>query len=104
MRRAVNADADGSFVNCFPRLNLVDRSHLVYPARLKNLLPSGENVVQRLLEMRRRFGELASHLLDVLLIALFDLFTEELLERAIANALVSTLREVDDQIGDERAT
>ena len=44
--------------------------------------------VQRVLKMRRRFGELPPDLIDVLLVALLDLFLEELLQRAVAQAFL----------------
>ena len=56
-----------------------------YPvSRLEHSLAAGEQVIQRVLEMRCRFGEFATNLCDVLLVALLDLVLEELLERSIA--------------------
>src|SRR5688572_17818722 len=50
-----------------------------HPATTKlsseHFLPARENVVQRILEVRRRFGELLPDLVDVLFVALLDLFT-----------------------------
>ena len=56
-----------------------------YPdPRSKCLLTTREQIVQGLLKMRRRFRELATNLLDILLIALLNFVFEELLQRAVA--------------------
>jgi hypothetical protein len=52
--------------------------------------------------VRRTLGELAAHLLDVFLVALLDLLAEELLERSIAQPFLALLREVGDDVRDER--
>src|SRR5687767_5716940 len=53
--------------------------------------------------MRRSFGELLPHLVEILLVALLDLLPEDLLERSIPDRLVTLLRLVGDHVGDERA-
>src|SRR6185503_13441273 len=71
--------------------------------RLERLLTAGENVVERLLKVRRRLRELASDLRDVLLVALLYFLLEELLQRSVADALVALLRKIGDEIGHESA-
>ena len=75
-----------------------------YPnARSEYFLATCEQIVQGILEVRRRLGELASDLRDVLLIALLNLILEELLQGAITQTFLSLLRKVRNQIGDERS-
>src|SRR5215218_8190913 len=62
---------------------------------------AGQHVVQRVLEVRRRIGELLPDLLDVFLVALLDLLAKELLERAGAEPFLALLRMVGDDVGDE---
>ncbi len=58
-----------------------------YPV-LKDALSPGENVVQRILEVRRRLSEIAPNLFHVLFVRFLDLIAEELFERTVAIALV----------------
>ena len=70
------------------------------PERLaKDLLSAGENVVERFLKMRRRLGEFAAHLIDVFLVALLDLFAEELQLRVPSPAFVAALQKYTTEIG-----
>src|SRR5688500_3785482 len=79
--------------------------HLLYPApvALEHLLAVRQNVVQGIREMRRRFRELASDLIDELLIALPDLLAEEILQRSVSQPLLLLLRKVGDEVRDQRA-
>ena len=61
-----------------------------------------ENLVQRILKVGRRIGELLSDLIDILLEALLDLLAEEIFERAVTQTFVAPLRKVGDEVGDER--
>lgn len=70
--------------------------------RLEEPLPAGEDLVQCILKVRRRIGKLLSHLIDVFLEALLDLLAEEIFERSIAETFVPSLREICDEIRDER--
>ena len=45
---------------------------------LEDLLAAGENVVERVLKMNGRLSELAADLIDIFLVALLDLFSEQL--------------------------
>ena len=58
----------------------------LYPVarRSEDLLSTRENIVERILKVRRRVRELTPHLTKILLIALLNLFFEQLLEGAIA--------------------
>src|SRR5688500_5326753 len=71
--------------------------------RLEELLPAGENFIERILKVRRRLGELLPHLIDVLLVALLDLLAKELLERPIAQPFLPLLRKVGDDVRYQRA-
>ena len=48
--------------------------------------------------MRRGFSEVLAHLIDILLIALLDLFAEEILERTVAQTFIATLRKIRYQV------
>ena len=64
---------------------IAERRTANYPVfPLKHFLAAGEQVIQRVLKMRRRLGEFATDLRDVLLVTLLDLVFEELLQCAIA--------------------
>ena len=83
------------------------RSHVVHATRasaacvvLEHLATGGENLVQRILKVRRRIRELSADLIDVLFATLFDLFFEKLAERAVAQAFLAPLRKVGHEIGD----
>src|SRR5688500_386123 len=71
--------------------------------RLEELLASGENLVERILKVRGRLGQLLPHLIDVLLVALLDLLTKELLESAVAESLFTLLRKVRNDVGHQGA-
>jgi len=70
---------------------------------LEHRLPAGEDLIERVLEVRRAVRELSSHLLDVFLIALFDLFGEQIAQRAGAQPFFAPLWEIGHEVGDERA-
>jgi hypothetical protein len=70
---------------------------------LKQLSPAAKDLVQRVLKMRRTFGQLAANLLDEFLVALLDLLAEELSQRAIAQAVLLLLRMIRHQVRDQRA-
>src|SRR2546423_10861814 len=72
--------------------------------RLEELLPPCEHVVERVLEVRRRFGELAPDLLDVFFVALLNLFAEELFQGAVADPLFALAGKVGDDVGYERSS
>ena len=74
-----------------------------YPARSEHFLPAGEDVIQRVLKVRRGFGELATDLLHVFLVALLNLLLEELLECAIPYSFLALLWKVGNEIGHERS-
>src|SRR5690348_1878571 len=62
-----------------------------------------EHVVQRILKMRGALGELASHLVDVFLVALLDFLAKELAQRAVAQTFAVFVGEVRDDVGDQCA-
>src|SRR5512140_1894225 len=72
-------------------------------SELEDLRPAREHVVERILEVRRILGELLPHLLDVFLVALLDLLTKALAQRALALSLCVTVGKVGDDVRDERA-
>jgi hypothetical protein len=80
-------------------------SHLLrltsYLSPSKDLASTGEDLVQRLAEIRGGFRHLASDLFGVFLKALLYLVLEELLEVAVAQALLPFAWVVDHHIGDE---
>src|SRR5690554_3775289 len=59
-----------------PSTNKPRRPHPATSAESENLLSLGQDLVQRIPEIRRRASHLQPHLLDVLLPALEDLFLE----------------------------
>ena len=64
---------------------IAERRTANYPTfRLEHFLATSEQIVQCILEVRRRLGEFATDLRDVFLVALLDLILEELFQRAIA--------------------
>lgn len=64
---------------------IAERRTANYPiSRLKHLLATSEQIIQRVLEMRRCLGEFAADLCDILLVALLDLVLEKLLECSVA--------------------
>src|SRR5207244_5518737 len=65
------------------------------------LVSPGEDFVQRFGPERRALGDLAAHLLDVLLPALLDLVLEELWQCAVTQPLLPLLRMIHDEIRDE---
>ena len=69
---------------------------LLYPASAagEDFLAARENIVERILKVCRGFSELLSDLIHELLIALLDLFFEELLERAVTQSFFFLLWEV----------
>src|SRR2546425_13075969 len=69
----------------------------------EHLVAARQDLVQCFGPERRGLGEIRTHLLHILLPALFDLVLEELQQRAVAQALLPLLRMVHDQVGDERA-
>ena len=71
--------------------------------RLEELLAAGEHLVESILKVRGCLGELLPHLIDVLLVALLDLLTKQLLERAVAQTFFPLLRKVCNDVGHERA-
>src|SRR5690606_3944452 len=68
----------------------------------ENRLPSCQDVVQRLAEVRRRFGRLLADLRDVLVPALHDLVAELAPQRAGRERLLAPLRMIRDDVADER--
>src|SRR5690606_36309611 len=69
---------------------------------LENALPACQDVVQGVLEMGGRLGELLSDLFYVLLIALLDLFLEALTKRSVSKAGLPLLWMVGDHVGHQR--
>src|SRR5678815_1540087 len=65
---------------------------------LEHRLTAGEDLVERVLEVRGAVGELAPHLFDVLLVALFNLFREQIAQRAGAQSFVATVREIRHEL------
>ena len=65
---------------------------------LEDLLTPSEDFVQRIAKMVRRLGELLSNLVRVFLIALLDLFPENLLQRPVPHAFVPLRGEVGDEV------
>ena len=82
----------------------VEPPRVPFQLLLEHLLAPGKNVIQRILEVRRRLGELFADLLDVFLVALLDLLAEELFQRAPAHALITLLRMIGHHVGDQRAS
>ena len=66
-------------------------------------MSAGEKIVEGFLEVRGVLRDLAADLIDVLLVALLDLFPKNLLERAVAEPFFSLLWEVRDHVGHERS-
>src|SRR5512146_2881643 len=97
--------ADGSSVihPCLLQDSGTRQRRIPRATRSEALLTAGEDLVERLLEMRGRVGELLPDLLDVFLVALLDLFTEELTQCSGSESLLATLRVVRHEIGYERA-
>ncbi len=73
------------------------------PTDLEKLFSACENVVQRILKMRRGPGKVASNLVDILLVALLDLVAEQSLESPVAQSLGVASRVVGDNVRHERA-
>lgn len=70
---------------------------------LEQLPSAGEHVVQRVLEMRGGFGEVAPHLIQIFVEALFDFVAEERFERPIAQPFRMFGGVICHDIGNERA-
>jgi hypothetical protein len=63
---------------------------------------AGENLVERVLEVRCRLGDVAPDLLDVLFVALLDFLAEQLTECTVSQPFVAFLRMVRHEVGNER--
>jgi len=90
-------------VLCSKDSHTTDAVYTARPGRSEQPLSPGQDVIKRILTVRRRISEVLADLIDVLLLALFDLLAEQVLERPIAKTFVATLREVCDEVRDERA-
>lgn len=77
--------------------------HLLDPAPVsfEDFLTVRQDVVQSIGEMRRRFRELASNLIDELLIALLDFFAEQIFQRSLPYPLLLLLWKIGDEVGDQ---
>src|SRR3954462_1149243 len=75
---------------------IAQRCALLYPALAtrEDLLAVREDVIQGILEVRRRLRKLLSDLPHKFLVALLDLFLEQLLQRPIAQSFFLLLREI----------
>ena len=75
-----------------------------YPGagRSKRFLATCKKVVQRILKMWGALGELLPDLSHVLLVALLNLFLEELLQRPVPEPFLPLLWEIGDEIRDQR--
>ena len=69
---------------------------------LEELASAAQNVVERILKVRRSVGEFTSHLLDILLVAFLDLVAKELTQRSVAQAFFALLRVIGDKVGHKR--
>ena len=69
---------------------------------LEDRLPVPQDLIQRLLEVRRRLGEILPHLLHVLLPALADLFLELLLDGPRLEGIAPLGGVIDHHVRDQR--
>lgn len=73
------------------------------PLTSKELPPTRKDFVERFTEVRGGLRDLAPDLFSILVVALLDLFFEQLLQVAVAEAFLSLARVIDHHVGDERA-
>jgi hypothetical protein len=77
------------------------RHFVTSPRALEDFLTCAQHFVQRFLKVRRALGELLSHLRNILLKALLDLFSEQLLQRSVAKPLGVFGWVIGDNVRDE---
>src|SRR5215216_1759138 len=105
MTRAALPAENGSAVTGLRRKIVAPGSanHPTTSRASEHFLASGENVVQRVLEVRRRLREFLPDLLDVFLVTLLDLLAEQLLQRSRSHPFVAFLRMIRNHVRNEGA-